>query len=93
MKSITYFAPHKTALTVSVLFAIASLIFIIPMAILLSLVTPEGAGLPIGMMLAMPIIYFVMGYLSTALMAWIYNKVAKYTGGITVIFAEQNSVD
>jgi hypothetical protein len=88
MKSITYFAPHKTALTFAVLFAIMSLIFIIPMAILLSLVTPEGAGLPIGMMLAMPIIYFVMGYLSTALMAWIYNKVANYTGGITFKISE-----
>lgn len=95
MKSFTYFAPHKTALTVSVVVAIGSLIFVIPMAFLFSLIPATGpngedvdVAFPVGMMLVMPILYFVMGYLSTAFFAWLYNKVAKHTGGITFEISE-----
>lgn len=90
MKRITYIAPHKTALTVSLVCAISSLVFIVPLMAMAMLFPgtdqngqPIDAGFPLVMFLAMPVIYFVFGYLSTLFAAWCYNKIAKFTGGIT----------
>ncbi|MEX1221141.1 MAG: hypothetical protein WEA82_03390 [Idiomarina sp.] len=94
MKSFKYFAPHKTALTVAILFAIASLIFLISTAAMFSFIpgiglNGENVAFPLGiMMLTMPIVYFVMGYVFTALFAWLYNQVAKFTGGVTFELSE-----
>ncbi|MDH5612900.1 MAG: hypothetical protein OEY66_10645 [Gammaproteobacteria bacterium] len=95
IKSITHFAPHKTALTVSLVFALSSLLFVVPMAILFSFMpSTDPNGNPINttpfliMMIAMPIFYFIFGYLFTGLAAWLYNKVAKFTGGIKYETAE-----
>jgi ABC-type multidrug transport system fused ATPase/permease subunit len=88
-KSITYIAPHKTALTVSLVFALCSLLFVVPMAIFFSLMpATDQMGNPVNtssflyMMLIMPILYFVFGYIFTGIAAWIYNHVSKFTGGI-----------
>ncbi|MGQ8366682.1 hypothetical protein [Glaciecola sp. 1036] len=81
-KTIIAFSPHKTALTVASVLAVLSLIFLIPSFLFLASV---GQGASIGAMLFLgPILYFVFGYISTALGAIIYNKVAKNTGGIQV---------
>lgn len=89
---ITSFAVHKTALTSAILLALFSLIFLLPMILMMQFSPPAvdangneiQMGLPIAMLLFMPILYFIFGYLSTALMAWLYNVVAKKTGGIQV---------
>lgn len=88
MKRFTYFAPHKTALTCATLFAVGSLFFLLPMALMFAVVPgtygqPSHMMLPLGMILVMPFFYFIFGYLSTAFFAWLYNLVAKYTGGIS----------
>lgn len=89
MKNLTYVAPHKTALTVSLVLALSSLLFIVPMMVMFSFMpmhdqngNPVDASFPIGMMVAMPIFYFIFGYLFTGFAAWLYNKVAKFKGGI-----------
>lgn len=96
MKSITYVNPHKTALTVSLVFAVSSMIFLIPMGILSSFAPPVedngapfGRGFPIMLMLIMPFFYFVFGYIFTAISCWLYNQVAKYTGGIRLELSEK----
>lgn len=90
MKRITYIAPHKSALTASLVFAITSLVFILPLVVITMLFPgtdqngePLDAGFPVLMFLAMPVVYLVFGYLSTLFVAWCYNKIAKFTGGIT----------
>ena len=90
IKHITYIAPHKTALTVSIIFAAISLLMIVPMVLSIAFVPATDAqGNPvdstpfIGMLIFMPIIYFIFGYLFTGFAAWLYNKVAAFTGGIT----------
>ena len=95
IKSITYIAPHKTALTAALVLAISSLIFIIPMMIMVGFMpSVDNAGNPIPkqfpgiMMLAMPFFYFIFGYIFTGLSAFIYNKVAKFTGGIQIETSE-----
>ena len=97
MKSITYFNPHKTALTASLVFALGSLIFIIPMAIGFSFMpsidgdgNPVNTQFPTAMIIGMPVFYLIFGYIWTAFSALIYNQVAKYTGGIKVKFSDDS---
>ena len=89
IKRITYVAPHKAALTIALVFTLTSLLFVIPMAISFSFMPSlDHNGNPINrtpffaMMIAMPIMYFIFGYIFTGFGAWIYNKVSKFTGGI-----------
>ena len=95
IKSITYFAPHKTALTISLVFAISSLLFVIPMMLMFSFMpitdqhgNPIDVSFPIGFFIFMPIFYFIFCYIFTAIGAWIYNKVSKFTGGIMLETSE-----
>ncbi|MBD3649291.1 MAG: hypothetical protein HUJ31_17990 [Pseudomonadales bacterium] len=83
-------SPHKTALTLALTFALVSIFLLILMALMLALgPSPAGAeGNSMGpgffgfLLIIMPIIYFVSTYIFTALMAWIYNYVARFSGGI-----------
>lgn len=96
MKSLKYIAPHKTALTMSILFAVSSLIFLIPMyAMFYSVVPTTGPNgeavdvtFPMWMLVVLPISYLVIGYLFTGLFAWLYNLTARFTGGITFKVSE-----
>ena len=96
IKSITYFNPHKTALTASLVFALGSLIFIVPMAIGFGLMpavdndrNPVNTQFPTAMLIGMPVFYLVFGYIWAFFSALIYNQVAKYTGGIKLVLDEQ----
>jgi hypothetical protein len=89
MKSISYIAPHKTALTVALVFAVSSLLFIVPLVVMLSIMpmhdqnrNPVESAFPVGFLLLMPVFYFLFGYFAVGFAAWVYNKVAKFTGGI-----------
>lgn len=94
MKSITYVAPHKTALTIAIVFALSSLLFIIPMMMFSFMPATDhngntiNSGVPVVMMMIMPVFYFIFGYLFTGLSALIYNKVARFTGGVKVEITE-----
>ena len=94
-KNITYFAPHKTALTAALVLAISSLLFIIPMVLTMSFMPsvdhngdPIPTFFPTVMIIIMPIAYFIFGYIFTGFSAWVYNKVAKFTGGIKIELSE-----
>jgi uncharacterized membrane protein YjjB (DUF3815 family) len=97
-KSIISFSPHKTALTVSILFAVTSLIFMIPMALMFAAMpgtdvngNPVDLAFPLVVVIVMPFFYFVFGYISTVIGALIYNQVAKFTGGIRVEVADSTN--
>lgn len=97
-KSIRSFSKHKTALTSALLLAVFSLFFVIPMAIVFSFMpmvdaqgSPVNAAFPASMLLLMPILYFILGYLSTLLFTALYNVIARFTGGIAFELAEENS--
>ncbi len=96
-KRITYISPHKTAITLSLVLALSSLLFVVPMLVFSSFIpatdhqgNPINTGFPIFMFIAMPVFYLIFGYLFTALSAWIYNHVAKLTGGIIIDMSEEN---
>lgn len=85
---ITRFSPHQTALTVSIVMALSTLIFIVPMMLLVSSVPTDEFGNDVGLgfsgffLVLLPLFYFILTYIFTALFAWLYNVVASKTGGI-----------
>ena len=98
IRSITYINPHKTALTLSLVAATSSLFFLIPMGLMTALTTPADAEsaspsptapeFSFILIIIMPILHFVFGYIFTALSCWIYIKVASFTGGINLVISE-----
>jgi len=84
---ITRFSPHQNAKVFSILMAITSLIFVVPMALIFSFVSPvsqPGApNFPPGILfLLFPLIYLIVGYIGTLIFCALYNLVVRFTGGI-----------
>ena len=82
-QQIARLSPHQNAKVAAVVWAIISLIFVIPMSLSFLLVSPQAHGGPFagGFFLIMPVIYLIFGYLFTAFACWIYNLLVKYIGG------------
>ncbi len=66
----------------TVLYGIMGLLFA-PIFLIIAMFSPDGGGMVagIGMAIAMPIGYAVIGAITTAIMAVVYNVIAKMTGG------------
>lgn len=81
-------SPHQNAKVFSILMAISSLFFLIPMFMFMSLSMPpvdahgNPVNFPLFTLLIMPIFYLVFGYLFVALGCLIYNFLVKFIGGI-----------
>lgn len=86
---ISRLSPHQNGKVFGVLTALVSLLFVIPMAVIVSFV-PAGVdahGDPVSqpsalVFLFFPIIYLVMGYIMTVVGCALYNLMFKYLGGI-----------
>ena len=52
---------------------------------------PFGSAFPILMIIFMPVIYGLIGFIFGALFSWMYNLVAKKTGGLEIELSEPNS--
>ena len=86
-KQITSISPFQTAKVMALLYFVISLPFIVLMGLMLSF-TPEPKPPMMGMMLAMPFLYLIFGYIFTIIGAWIYNFVAKWVGGFEFTTSE-----
>jgi uncharacterized membrane protein YagU involved in acid resistance len=75
-------SPHQNAKVSAVMFALVSLVFVLPFGLIASMFSPNGMGMGLGMLIALPLIYLVMGYIGTAISCWIYNIVSGMVGGI-----------
>jgi hypothetical protein len=62
--------------------AVTSLVFVVPFMLFASAVAPKGAAFPTFMVLLFPVFYLVFGYISIVIGCWVYNMLAKFTGGI-----------
>ena len=96
-KQLKSVAPLRAGIVLGVLYAIMVflvLLIIAPIGILSTLAGASsaggeaaaigmgmGVGMGIGMLIFAPIIYGVLGFIFGALSAWIYNMIAKMTGG------------
>lgn len=81
-QQIARFSPHQNGKVMAILMAVGSLVFVIPFMLIAMASAPAEARPPALFMLAMPILYLVMGYISVAVGCWVYNLLFKYIGGI-----------
>jgi hypothetical protein len=87
-KQIKRLSPHQNGKVFGVLMAVSSLVFLMPMFLLMTFsmpyVEPHGSRVffPPFMFLIMPLFYLVLGYLFVAVGCLIYNFLVKFIGGI-----------
>jgi len=75
------FSPHQNGKVFGVLTAVVSLIFLIPVFLIMSMV-PGEAKLPIWAILVLPIFYLVFTYIGTVIACALYNVIVPMIGGI-----------
>lgn len=82
-QQIARLSPHQNGKVFAVLMAVASLVFLIPFLLFMAAVMPAGQRPPMFMMvIVMPVMYLVIGYLSVAVGCLLYNALFKFIGGI-----------
>ena len=82
-QQIARLSPHQNGKVFAVLMAVTSLIFLIPFFLLFSAFGPsQPGGPPMLMILVLPVLYLIFGYISVAIGCAIYNLVYKFVGGI-----------
>ena len=87
-KRIVHVSPIQAGKVCALLYAIISVPFVLIMVVITALSKGKG-GLAFLFELVIPIIYLVLGFIFTVIGAWIYNLVAKWTGGIEFETQEQ----
>ncbi|HEY0562816.1 MAG TPA: hypothetical protein VGD04_05780 [Methylophilus sp.] len=80
-------SPVQTAKVFAVVYFIMSLPIVGFMAISFAFAPTPRA--PMGLLLALPFIYLIFGFIFTAIGAWVYNLVAGWVGGIEYTSNEQ----
>jgi hypothetical protein len=90
-KRLAHISPLQLGIVLGILYGLVSLIFLIPMFLIMSMVGAASArsgaqAVPViftgVFMIFLPIIYAVVGFIGGVITAFIYNLVAKWTGGI-----------
>jgi hypothetical protein len=80
-QQIARFSPHQNAKVIAVLWAVVSLILLVPFFLLAS-VFGAGQGMPLWTIIILPIIYLVVGYIGVVIGCALYNVIVPFTGGI-----------
>lgn len=81
-QQVARFSPHQNGKVFAVLMAVTSLIFLVPFFLIFAASAPAQARPPMLMLLVMPLMYLVLGYVMVAIGCAIYNFMFKYIGGI-----------
>ena len=83
-QQVARFSPHQNGKVFGVLMALGALVVAVPFFAAISAIAPAGAAnaFPATMILIMPVVYLVFGYLSIAAGCLMYNIMFKYLGGI-----------
>ncbi len=63
-------------------------VVLIPFFLIAKMYAPSGAGIGMGYVILVPIVYGLIGFVFTAIACVIYNIVAGWTGGVEVEIAE-----
>lgn len=96
-KQIKRLSPHQNGKVFGMLTAVASLVFVVPMFVVMWFATPavDQHGNPVTfpkfLIILFPILYLIFGYLATALGSAIYNFIFKYIGGFEFEVEEKDS--
>lgn len=81
-RQIKRLSPHQNGKVFATLWAVISATFVMPFLLIASLAGPEGKTPPLFLFIVFPIMYFVLGYIMTAIGCAAYNFMFKYVGGI-----------
>ena len=89
-KRLTNVSPLKLGITLAVVYGIISLVFLVPLFLIFSLVSAASAAKSGAVpfiftgvfVIFLPVIYAIFGFIGGVIAAFIYNLVAKWTGGI-----------
>jgi hypothetical protein len=83
-KRLTYISPLQAGIVQGVVLGIVSLVFV-PFIIIGGLI---HAGIGAIFAIFLPIVYAVMGFIMGIITAFVYNLVAKWTGGLELVFTD-----
>ncbi|SCK15999.1 hypothetical protein [Vogesella sp. LIG4] len=87
-KRLSKISPLQSAKTLAVLYFLISLPMLLIMVPVMLLV--PGEHQPVGIMVVvLPLLYAVGGFIGTLIAAWLYNLAASWTGGIEITVSEQ----
>lgn len=74
-------------MTLAIVYALVSAV-LVPVGVAV-LVFGQPSAVASGLfMIAAPVIYFVVGYVGTAVLSFVYNLAARWTGGVAVSWDE-----
>ena len=84
-KRLTYVAPLQLGIVHAVLYGIISLI-LVPFLLIAALF--GHGGFSAILIIFIPVIYAILGFIAGIIVAFIYNLVAKWTGGIEFVLTD-----
>lgn len=92
-KRIFRLSPHQNGKVLGILFMAVSLIFLVPVILLMFIFPlPEGVNsFPVFFLLMIPIFYFFVTYLITASVCLLYNLFFSKTGGLEFELSDDSS--
>lgn len=96
-KQIQRLSPHQNGKVFGLLMAIASLVFVVPMFLVMLFAVPavdqngNPTAFPKFLIVLFPVLYLVFGYISTALGSAIYNFLFKFIGGFEFEVKDENA--
>ncbi len=84
-------APLQAGKMLAAIYALFSIIFV-PFLLIAALVSPKGSGgLSMVIVLVIPVVYIVMGFIGGVIGAFIYNLVAGWMGGMEIEYEQENT--
>jgi archaellum biogenesis protein FlaJ (TadC family) len=86
-KQITHIAPFQTAKVVAI-YSLVATIPLIVLAALASMIVPGGQKVSPVLFVFAPLFYAIVGFIFTIIGAYVYNIVARFTGGIEFTVTE-----
>lgn len=80
-QQIARLSPHQNAKVLGVITALNSLLILVPIMLLTSVFRPAEAP-PALFLVALPLLYFVIGYVMAVIACTVYNFMYRFIGGV-----------
>jgi len=81
-QQVVRFSPHQNGKVMAVMMAVTSLIFVIPFALIGSMLGLGRAGPSIWMIVVAPVFYLVFTYVAIVIACALYNVLVPFIGGL-----------
>jgi len=80
---ISRLSPHQNGKVFGVMMALTSLVILIPFTLMFAVFAPAATTQPpFFMLLLLPVIYLIVGYVGTVVGSAFYNLIYRFVGGI-----------